>query len=544
MRVLLVDLSSVLFPIWKMSGNDPDPNHTSTATVGRIREFARRWEGSRTIVCCDSRRTFRKDVSPEYKANREKKPEDLYYQSDRAKEILAADGLPVLEFDGFEADDVIASCVSRLGNVEALSDILVVSADKDLLQLVRETDDEGRMVPVNALSTGTGNMLSIKDVVDKFGVQPWQMGDWLALVGDTSDNVKGAEGIGDKKAAALLAKFNTLPGVFSSVESSTPEQWAAQFTDPALKRLIGGPAVHASLKTGGAVVALARKLVTLRDDVPVPSVDALLKEPVQTQLAPVDTSEPDPFGADEAVEGEPVQSPPPQPRPPSVPPSAPPASQPRPVAQAPQPVPAPQPSPTVTATPAASTALALCEPVSWQMALEPQSPQQAIAMATRLFDSRLFSGYGNANAILAVMLAGRSMKLDAVTALRGMHLIEGKLQVSASLMVGLCMRSGLCKYFRVVETTPELATYETWRVDHPEPTRYTYTIAMAKQADLVRPTKDGKPSTWMKRPETMLRHRCETELARMVYHDVVSNCYSEDEIEEIQDSKGSRGRAA
>ena len=554
MIVLLIDLSGIAHPIWHVSGKETDPDFVSNSTVKAVREISSRWPGARCLVCCDAKSNWRKELAPSYKANRDAKPEALRYQIWLAKDRLAKeDGLLVLECEGFEADDIIASATRILSGVEDVEEIIIASTDKDLCQLVADGDVDGREPSVRLLNLTSKEIYGPQKVVEKFGVTPGKIGDYLAIVGDAADNVVGAKGIGPVKACALLRLFGNLAGIFSNVEMhSTPEQWSSLFPDPAVKKLIGGPAVLESLRTGGATVALARKLVELRTDaLPDFSPEALLRAPTTDdavegeEVFPDDDAGAGPllkFVEQSGAHGQP------QPATPVVPPSSPapapaPAAPSRPVAQVAAPPesaapPSAQDAPSAPAPPAMPDALAVYEPHAWQLALEPRSPQQAIAMAHKLHHSTLFASYGNHDAILAVILAGRARGLDAVTALQGMHIIEGRLQVSSSLMVGLCMRSKLCRYFRVVESTPERSTYETLRVDHPEPVRYTYTIEMARQAELTGPTKSGKASNWMKRPATMLRHRCESELARMVYPDVVSNCYDSDEIEEIQASRG------
>ena len=110
--VLLIDLSSIAHPIWHMSGQEPDPDHTSQRTVAAVRKLAA--DHPHAAICCDSRSSFRKELDPTYKANRPPSEAPLHHQIDLAKEALAADGFPVYEVDGFEGDDLIATATARV----------------------------------------------------------------------------------------------------------------------------------------------------------------------------------------------------------------------------------------------------------------------------------------------------------------------------------------------------------------------------------------------------------------------------------------------
>ena len=103
-EVVLIDLSSIAHPIWHMSQSEPDPNHTSTAIVARVRALAT--GNPHVAICCDSGRSFRHDLAPTYKANRPESEAPLHHQITLAVEQLEADGFPVWAVKGFEADDV------------------------------------------------------------------------------------------------------------------------------------------------------------------------------------------------------------------------------------------------------------------------------------------------------------------------------------------------------------------------------------------------------------------------------------------------------
>jgi hypothetical protein len=173
-----------------------------------------------------------------------------------------------------------------------------------------------------------------------------------------------------------------------------------------------------------------------------------------------------------------------------------------------------------------TTALARI-PRDWSNALEPCSFRDAWTTAKLLTNSRLFA-VASPEACMAIVMAGRSMGLDAVTSLRGFHIIKGKPVMSADLLVGLVLRSGKAKYFQVTKSTPLVATYRTHRHGDPEPVEFSFSIEDARRAKL----SQDSDSNWSKYPAAMCRHRCSAELARAVYPDVVMNVYVPEEMDE------------
>jgi DNA polymerase I len=160
--------------------------------------------------------TFRHDMYPEYKANREKAPDDLHDQVPIIKEFLNTMGISILASEGYEADDLMA-CAARKGSSEGYFSY-IVSADKDLMQTV--TNDIHMLRPVK------GEYLDIgpEQVMDIMGVRPDQIIDYLSLIGDSADNIPGVKGIGPKTAVSLLQKFETLDGIYNNIESCTKGQ--------------------------------------------------------------------------------------------------------------------------------------------------------------------------------------------------------------------------------------------------------------------------------------------------------------------------------
>lgn len=542
MRILLVDLSSVLFPIWHVSGSDPDPDHVSTETVAAVRRIASRFD--RAVVCCDSRKSWRKVLDPTYKAQRDTKPEALFFQLGRAKDILRSDGLAVLEADTFEADDVIATCVDLLSGVEDCEEILVASADKDLAQLVRDADEDGRVPPVRILSLRTNEIRSAADVQKLFGVQPSQIGDFLALVGDASDNVKGAPGIGEKKATALLTRFGDLAGIYGALErAGACDAWEELFRGTPHARLIGGQAVFTALRESGKVVSLARKLVDLRHDVPI-ALDAILNPPKPTPQA---DATPLP-SIEDASPDEPEETVFYAQEDPSMTMSAQTITTEQVVDQVTGEVTQvqvqlqEQPAPAVTSTapqattkqqtppqPQAATAgkelsRLLAAPATFERALEPSTADGAVRIAGHLFNSKMFGKHANPDSILGAILLGRELGLGAMGSLRGIANIEGKYGLSADLMEALVLKSGKAEYFEPVELTDKRAIYRTKRVGRPERVM-EFKLEEAERAKILK-----KDSGWEKWPLDMCKARCIARLARTIYPDVVFGLYTTEEL--------------
>ena len=134
----------------------------------------------------------------------------------------------------------------------------------------------------------------------------------------------------------------------------------------------------------------------------------------------------------------------------------------------------------------------------------------------------------NPKACFAVMLAGAEFDLGPMQSLRSLQVVKGKIGFTADFTVAQCLTSPKCKYFRLIESTDKVATYETLREGDPEPTRLSYTIAQATRAGLT------KSDTWSRHTEAMLRARCAAALARATYPDRVAGVRTPDEVEEIE----------
>src|SRR5262249_3993336 len=197
-----------------------------------------------TVVFDAAGRTFRDDLYADYKATRRELPPDLAPQLPFFEPIARGFNMPVLRIPDVEADDVIAALVKKAR--AAGHEVVLYGADKDLMQLVGPG--------VTMIDTMRDIVYDAARVKEKFGVPPAQVRDWLALRGDSTDNIPGVAGIGEVTATKLLTEFGTIEGIVSNVDK-LKGKLADKFRDP----------------DSLAALELSRKLVSLRDDVEVPA---------------------------------------------------------------------------------------------------------------------------------------------------------------------------------------------------------------------------------------------------------------------------------
>ena len=207
------------------------------------------------VVVFDAGRrgNFRNQLYTEYKANRPDPPEELGLQMPYFEKIVKAMNWPVLCVPGVEADDVIATLVERCR--ERSWETVIYSADKDMMQLIGPG-----VTMIDALHQ---RLFSREEVEKKFGVGPELVADWLALVGDTTDNIPGIPGVGGKTAATLLQQYGGLEQLIAANPVVPRIKVKQPFGDPELLERI----------------RVSRKLVELKRDVPLPSIDELVAQP-------------------------------------------------------------------------------------------------------------------------------------------------------------------------------------------------------------------------------------------------------------------------
>ena len=221
-----------------------EPTNATFGFVGMMLKLLREETPEHVAVALDvsgDRGTFRSQLYPDYKATRDEPPEGLREQIQRCMSILEAIGVPLLGAEGYEADDVIATVVTRLSTQKDAPGIRIVSKDKDLRQLLIP----GR---VEMYDVHTGEAMDTDRLMQEQGITPEQVVDTLALMGDTADNVPGVPGIGQKTAAKLIAEYGTLDALLEDA--------------PNIKGKRGE-----SIRASAEAIPLSKELVTLVRDV-------------------------------------------------------------------------------------------------------------------------------------------------------------------------------------------------------------------------------------------------------------------------------------
>jgi DNA polymerase-1 len=163
------------------------------------------------VIALDSgKKTFRSEIYEAYKANRVETPQNMIPQFAILQEFLDCSGLANIKKDGFEADDIIASIVTQKRGKFSQGKFSVVTSDKDLMQLVCEN--------VNCVDIFKDKVFETSDVIEKFGIEPQFIVDYLSLLGDASDNIPGVKGCGAKGAVKLINAFGTLEEIIANAE--------------------------------------------------------------------------------------------------------------------------------------------------------------------------------------------------------------------------------------------------------------------------------------------------------------------------------------
>ncbi len=181
-------------------------------------DVLRREQPDYAIIAMESGPTFREQEFAEYKGNRGAMPDDLRPQVARVRQLIDALNIPVEERSGYEADDVIGSIAAHCGQRGDLR-VIIVTGDSDLLQLV---DDNTTVVLPGALRFNELRYFDPEAVNVRYGFGPGHVADYKALVGDTSDNIPGVAGIGEKTAKALIALYGDVENIIANLDQITP----------------------------------------------------------------------------------------------------------------------------------------------------------------------------------------------------------------------------------------------------------------------------------------------------------------------------------
>ena len=246
-HVFLVDGSGFIFrayhAIRPMTRPDGTPVNAVYGFTTMLMKLIDDTDADHVAVIFDAaRKTFRNDIYPDYKANRPPAPDDLIPQFALVREATRAFNVACIEMENYEADDLIATYARQAR--EKGAQVTIVSSDKDLMQLVGDG--------VALFDAMKDRMIGPDAVAEKFGVGPDKVIEVQALAGDSSDNVPGVPGIGVKTAAQLIAEYGDLETLLARAEE------------------IKQPKRRQSLIDNAEMARVSKRLVTLRDDVPVP----------------------------------------------------------------------------------------------------------------------------------------------------------------------------------------------------------------------------------------------------------------------------------
>lgn len=242
----LIDGNSILFRAYygvhsRLTRSDGTPTGAVYGFFNMVLPLLASAKENDAFVCVfdASRTSFRQDIYPAYKANRQETPEDLISQSYLVREGVAAMGIPVLCIPGVEADDVIATLAHN--NCKGHDATRIITSDKDLMQLVSDC--------VFLYDGMKDREIREPQVLEKFGVKPNQVIDVQSLMGDSSDNVPGVPGIGPKKASELINQFGSLDNLYNNLEDVKNER------------------IRNLLRENQESAYISKKLVTLKRDV-------------------------------------------------------------------------------------------------------------------------------------------------------------------------------------------------------------------------------------------------------------------------------------
>ena len=251
--LILVDGSSYLYRAYHalppLTNSKGKPTGAVKGVINMMRRLQKDYPESTLVVVFDAKgKTFRDDMYSEYKANRPPMPDDLRMQIEPIHQIIQAMGLPMLTIDGVEADDVIGTLAVQATIIE--QPVVVSTGDKDIAQLVNEH--------ITLVNTMTNTLLDREGVIEKFGIPPELIIDFLALLGDKSDNIPGVPGVGEKTALGLLQGIGGLDAIYSRLD----EVAGLEFR--------GAKNMAPKLEEHRDLAYLSYQLATIKTDVPLP----------------------------------------------------------------------------------------------------------------------------------------------------------------------------------------------------------------------------------------------------------------------------------
>lgn len=264
--LILVDGSSYLYRAYHafppLTNSAGEPTGAMYGVLNMLRSLIMQYKPSHVAVVFDAKgKTFRDELFESYKSHRPPMPDDLREQIAPLHEMVEAMGLPLLVVSGVEADDVIGT-LARQASQKGIP-VLISTGDKDMAQLVEPN--------ITLINTMTNTILGPQEVEDKYGVPPELIIDFLALMGDSSDNIPGVPGVGEKTALALLQGIGSLKEIYDSLDKIAPLGFR------------GSKTLAPKMEENREVAFLSYQLATIKTDVELEKAAKNLQSPSQTQ---------------------------------------------------------------------------------------------------------------------------------------------------------------------------------------------------------------------------------------------------------------------
>lgn len=246
-KLVLIDGNAVLHrafhAIPPLTSKNGEPTNAIYGFVSMLLNIIQSLNPTHLAVCFDEKeKTFRHIEFPEYQSQRPPTHEDLSSQFEKARDFLEAAGVPIYSKSGYEADDIIGTISNKFEN------IVIITGDRDILQLVNDKKNIKLFMPVGGLSNG--KIFGEKETLERMGVPPSQISDLKSLIGDQSDNYKGVSGIGPKTAIGLLSKYKSMSKIYKHLDE-LPEK------------------LREKLKKGEKDAQMSYRLATIMKDVPI-----------------------------------------------------------------------------------------------------------------------------------------------------------------------------------------------------------------------------------------------------------------------------------
>jgi DNA polymerase-1 len=248
---LIIDGNSILnrtfYAIKPLSNNQSNKTNGIFGFLNVLRKFIVQIGPKYIAVAFDvSRKTFRTNIYSEYKGTRPSTPPDLIWQLSETQDLLALMGYSVIKCPGFEADDILGT-ISKNNSPKVKCKLL--TGDRDAYQLIEKNVDV--IFPTVKSKSPFSEIVTLKVIIDKYGVQPEALIDVKALAGDPSDNIPGCKGIGEKTALTLISQFGNIETIYENINQ------------------IASKTLQQKLKDSKAEVFLSKTLATINQDVPI-----------------------------------------------------------------------------------------------------------------------------------------------------------------------------------------------------------------------------------------------------------------------------------